>query len=321
MQKDLIPKHRWGVILAGGVGARLRSFTRLVFGDDRPKQFCPLLGGMTLLAHTRQRIARCVSPNRTLFALLSAHQRFYAKELKGVPSTHMVVQPTNRGTLPAILCSLMRITRLDERAVVAFFPSDHYYSDERKFMAGVELALGAAESNPETVILLGAAPTHAEAGYGWVEAEAAVSTRSGDGLLRVKHFWEKPSRESAEDLLERGCIWNTFVMAGRAQAFLDMIRSGSPEVYQACEPLLARHKPATEAEMMRAIYERLTTADFSRLVLCTAPQKLGILSLGDVGWIDLGDPRRVVTMLSQTGVQNEWVTLWHRGATAISTAC
>src|SRR5258708_1446252 len=107
MQRDCNREHRWGVILAGGEGVRLRLLTRMVCGDDRPKQFCPLLGGMTLLARTRQRIARCVSPDQTVFVLLRAHERFYGEELKNVPSTHMVVQPSNRGTLPAILCSLI----------------------------------------------------------------------------------------------------------------------------------------------------------------------------------------------------------------------
>ena len=31
-------KHRWGIILAGGDGVRLRELTRLSSGDDRPKQ-------------------------------------------------------------------------------------------------------------------------------------------------------------------------------------------------------------------------------------------------------------------------------------------
>jgi hypothetical protein len=35
-------QHAWAVILAGGDGTRLSSFTRLITGDDRPKQFCPL---------------------------------------------------------------------------------------------------------------------------------------------------------------------------------------------------------------------------------------------------------------------------------------
>jgi hypothetical protein len=50
--------HRWGVILAGGDGVRLRSLTRLVSGDDRPKQFSPLLEGRTLLAQASSVIDR-----------------------------------------------------------------------------------------------------------------------------------------------------------------------------------------------------------------------------------------------------------------------
>ncbi|MGH9561732.1 MAG: hypothetical protein ACRD3S_09785, partial [Terracidiphilus sp.] len=55
--------HRWGVILPGRDGTHLQPLTRLACGDNRPKQFCPLLGGKTLLAHTRQRIAKAIDPD------------------------------------------------------------------------------------------------------------------------------------------------------------------------------------------------------------------------------------------------------------------
>ena len=42
--------HRWGVILAGGDGKRLLPLTRRISGDDRPKQFCSVMGKDTLLA-------------------------------------------------------------------------------------------------------------------------------------------------------------------------------------------------------------------------------------------------------------------------------
>jgi mannose-1-phosphate guanylyltransferase len=320
MQYHPTRKHRWGVILAGGEGVRLRSLTRLVSGDDRPKQFCPLLGERTLLAQTRNRIARDFSRHRTLFVLLRSHERFYAQELANVAPIQMVVQPGNRGTLPAILWSLLHIVHLDQQAVVAFFPSDHHYSDESKFMAGVELALGVAEADTKTVILLGAAAKHPEPGYGWIEAEAAISTRTTNGLLRVKQFWEKPSDEVSQELFDRGCVWNTFVMVGRAQAFLDTIRSASPAVSQALEPVLPPCREMNPAAMAR-VYERLDTTDFSRVVLSVAPERLGVLCIGDVGWSDLGEPQRVITALSQTGVERKWASMWHGEAAAASAAC
>jgi mannose-1-phosphate guanylyltransferase len=41
--------RHWAVILAGGDGVRLRGLTRSITGDDRPKQFCALVGADALL--------------------------------------------------------------------------------------------------------------------------------------------------------------------------------------------------------------------------------------------------------------------------------
>jgi mannose-1-phosphate guanylyltransferase len=311
MQRGLNSRRRWAVVLAGGEGVRLRSLTRLVSGDNRPKQFCPLLGGRTLLAQTRIRITRDFAHSRTLFVLLKSHECFYRKELGGVAPARMIVQPSNRGTLPAILASLMRIIRQNRNALVAFFPSDHFYFDEKRFRKDVESAFTAAEDHPQTVILLAAEAKHPEVGYGWIEVQPTF-TDPGRRILSLKHFWEKPSQALAEELLDRGCLWNTFVMVGTAQAFADMIRSSASDLYGAFEPLLAYRKPEAEEAKLGAIYENLRAADFSKQVLSANKERLAVLPLGDVGWSDLGDPRRVITVLSETGVEREWVTHWHR---------
>jgi mannose-1-phosphate guanylyltransferase len=313
-------QKRWAVILAGGEGVRLRSLTRLVSGDDTPKQFCPLLSGRTLLAQTKQRIARSISSDRTIYVLLASHERFYKNELRTVAPDCMLVQPFNRGTLPAILLSLIRIAREDEDAVVGFFPSDHHYSEEHRFMSGVDLAFIAAGEDRDSVTLLGVAAKNPEVDYGWIEAEATGSARSRNGLLRVKRFWEKPSPRVAQDLLEQGCVWNTFVMIGRAQAFLNIIQIGAPQIYQEFEPIMEAPERSFDNAALKDIYQQIPTADFSHLVLSAAPEKLGVLCLGDVGWSDLGDPSRVIKMLSETGAQNEWLNRWQERSAVVAVA-
>lgn len=51
-------ENDWAVILAGGDGTRLKALTRRISGDDRPKQFCRILGHETLLKQTRAGFGR-----------------------------------------------------------------------------------------------------------------------------------------------------------------------------------------------------------------------------------------------------------------------
>lgn len=154
------------VILAGGDGTRLRSLTRALAGDDRPKQFCRLLGDGSLLAETRRRARRLIASDRLFTVVTRKHERFYEPELGDAAPGTVVVQPENRGTAPAILYALLRLSAAPAGSPVAVLPSDHYVSDGDAFMARVEGALEAAQARPEKVILL-VAERLAEAGCLW----------------------------------------------------------------------------------------------------------------------------------------------------------
>jgi mannose-1-phosphate guanylyltransferase len=69
--------NRWGVILARGDGTRLLPLTRSLFGDDRPKQYCALMGPETLLEQARRRVGRLVTDHRTMLVLTRAMNGFF----------------------------------------------------------------------------------------------------------------------------------------------------------------------------------------------------------------------------------------------------
>lgn len=81
--RSSVRHRRWGVILAGGDGTRLLSLTRMICGDDRPKQLCPLFGNDSLLEQTRRRAERSIPSEQVLFALTRRHREYYLKELGG----------------------------------------------------------------------------------------------------------------------------------------------------------------------------------------------------------------------------------------------
>ncbi len=284
---------RWTLILAGGDGNRLRSLTRDIAGDERPKQFCPVIGGRTLLEQTRRRTALVAPPDRTLIVLTRRHERFYSRLLPGLQTGHVVVQPDNRGTAPGILYPLLRLRAMAPTAAVAIFPSDHYFSDEARFMAHVDSAFDSLAIHPLRVVLLGITPDTHETEYGWIEPAGLLPGPLGSRLYQVKRFWEKPEVALAEVLRERGCFWNSFVMVARVDALLGVMRSAAPELHEAFASVAPALGTASEEQAVRAVYARLAPVDFSSEILSERPEALALLPVRGVVWSDLGNPERV----------------------------
>jgi mannose-1-phosphate guanylyltransferase len=297
-------RDRWAIILAGGDGTRLQSMTRTITGDNRPKQFVPVIGGTTLLDQTRRRTARSIMPSRTFIVVTKKHLRYYESLAHEISPGLLLEQPNNKGTAPAILYSLLRVATKSPQAIVALFPSDHFFADDEEFMSHIDAAFEAVESRPKTITLLGMTPTNAEKEYGWIEPERSVLASAVRSITRVKRFWEKPSATLAATLMERGCLWNSFVMVGRVDALLKMTRAALPELYASFAAVTPTFESRDEHKALANLYSTIIDTNFSHEVLAARPQDLTVMRVGDVGWNDLGEPSRVLTTLARLGVQS-----------------
>ena len=240
--------------------------------------------------------------SQTLFVLTRTHEPFYDPLLGDVPRGRLVVQPRNAGTAPAILYSLLRLSKAAPTSSAAFFPSDHYFSDDAAFMSHVETAFEATRAQDDMIILLGINPEGPEGDYGWIEPAAPGPAKVPNALYRVKRFWEKPTPEFARGLLERGCLWNSFVMVGRVSAFLKMIRHAAPELSDRFHSIVPALNTPEEERSVVELYSQLGDINFSHQVLAARPRSLAVLRVGGLTWSDLGRPQRVLSMMDDAGL-------------------
>src|SRR5579862_3339449 len=285
------PGHLWAVVLAGGDGIRLRDLTMRIVGDDRPKQFCPIVGAESLLRQTRARLDPLFSGDRQVFVVSYDHERYYSKELADAKDSLVIEQPMNRGTAVGIIVALVQIMQADPDAVVGVFPCDHYYSDDELFRSMVTSATVAAEQFPRSLVIVGAEAEYAETEYGWIEPGLVVSQTQAR-LCAVNRFWEKPTLPEAQALLQGGCLWNTFVTIGSAATFLELVCSEVPDVVLSVARALADNDLAPT-------YAQLSIVDFSRDILAHQAKRLLVLRDSGSGWADLGSPDRVLGLLAR----------------------
>jgi hypothetical protein len=147
-------EHEWAVILLAET-AIAQPLTRRITADDRPKQFCPVAGDLTLVEETQGRVALELENDRTVFVLNRLHEAYYWKILGSTLISNLIEQPRNVG----------RHLAFSPQASVGLFPSDHYVSDNRGFMAHIGSAFETARSRQDLVILLGMDPESPETEY------------------------------------------------------------------------------------------------------------------------------------------------------------
>ena len=94
-------------------------------------------------------------------------------------------------------------------------------------------------------------------------------------------------------------------MVGCVDALLKMTRAAMPEMYGSFAAIAPTFETANEPNALATLYSHIEDANFSHQVLSVRPGDLMVMRVGDVGWSDLGEPKRVLSTLARLGVQLE----------------
>jgi mannose-1-phosphate guanylyltransferase len=105
--------------------------------------------------------------------------------------------------------------------------------------------------------------------------------------------------------MDRGCLWNTFIMVGHVQTFLRLVRCAVPKLMEAFDRIRPSFTTASEASALSDLYGGISSTSFSQEVLSAQSTKLAVLHCAGLRWSDLGEPSRVVSVLHNLGASME----------------
>ncbi len=304
MMDGTVDRNVWSIVLAGGEGERVKPLVQRWLGRHRPKQYCTFVGTRSMFQHTVDRAAVVTGLDKTVVVAGRAHEPEVRAQLIDRSVEKVLWQPTNSDTAAGIFLPLTYVRAYDPEATVVLFPSDHFVYPEARFLNHVRRAIEVAERCSDRLVLLGVRPDRLELEYGWIEPESELTDAgSGKPTRSVRAFLEKPDPVRADEAMRNGALWNTLVLAARADVLWELGRRCFWELLIRFERLGEEIGGPREAEVLEQIYADMPKENFSVGLLQRRPHAVAVMELEDVLWSDWGKPERIAETLRRINKQ------------------
>jgi len=271
------------VIPAGGAGTRLWPRSRRA----TPKHVLPLgERGQPLLRATYERAKRVADE---VFVLTETRQREIIESvLPEVDDTHLILEPSARGTTNAYGLAALTLSRRLPGAVMIALPADHVVRGAAEVTRAVRAAVQAAAAT-DVLVTVGLRPTFPSTGLGYIHAPG----RPVRGTLRVRRFIEKPAAAGAKRFLrEGGYYWNLAWFSWRVEVFLEELGRHAPRHLAGLRNVMAAREAGDETAAAE-LYGRLPVEVVDRTVMEKTDRLVlvpGAFDWADIGnWAELGD--------------------------------
>ena len=293
--------HYYAVIMAGGGGTRLWPLSR----QSRPKQSLRLVGDRTMFQMAVERLQPLFPPEQILVVTSAAYAVDLHQQCPALPEANFILEPSPRGTAPAIALSAVTIRRRDPEGIMACLTADHFIGDEARFRD----VLAAAEqvARQGFLVTLGIKPTYAATGYGYIERGAALHGVGGWEVFRAARFKEKPRLPEAAELAADGLhSWNSGMFIWRVERILAEFARQMPDFYRC----LLKIEATPEALPQIWGDAPTTTIDYG---IMEGADGVAVIPAEGLQWSDIGSWESLLEVLAPDEAGNVVVAGEHLG--------
>lgn len=271
----------YAVIMAGGVGSRFWPMSR----KNHPKQFIDVLGiGETLIQSTYRRLLRICPAENILVVTNINYISIIQEQLPALPLQNILAEPARKNTAPCITYASLKIYKRNKNARVIVAPSDHIITREDDFVRICEQALRFAKDHRQ-LLTIGIKPSRPDTGYGYIQYDP--TTPDDNGIMTVKTFTEKPTKELAQQFIESGeFVWNSGMFVWHIESIIQELKTHLQDEYNIFAEYNSAYDTDEEQEAMNKAYAivRNISIDYG---LMEKSENVKVLP-ADIGWSDLG---------------------------------
>lgn len=273
-------KHKYAVIMAGGVGSRFWPVSTKV----KPKQFIDILGtGKSLLRQTYERFRKIIPAENIYVVTNEIYVDLVREHIPEMEIEQIVAEPFAKNTAPCIAYASHRIGKKDPDAICVVAPSDHLILQEDAFLEICNDGLTFCEEN-DALLCIGIKPHRPDTGYGYIQHQEHSDI---DHIFKVKTFTEKPSLELAKTFIESGdFLWNAGIFIWNLDSINEAFEKHLPEINQLFVNADYSMGTEKETEIIANTYQLCTNISIDYGILEKANNAFVIP--GDFGWSDLG---------------------------------
>jgi mannose-1-phosphate guanylyltransferase len=286
-------ERTWVILLTGGGADPHESQDRRV--NNSSDEFATSRDRQTLFKMTLSR-ARSIVPRDQIVVVIDRAQKLrWSESLAMLPGRNVIAQPHHRGSAIEVLLAALTMLERDPSARIIAMPTDHYVSNETALASSLLDAATPTAQTRNNLALIGIKPEQpaTESGYivpgRWFE----------DGTRSVLRIVKPSGKVAASDLVARGALWDSAIVAARAPVLVGLLRACIPNLVDEIETALAQGDGADVRQRALArVYARLPLVDLSYVLALGAAAVCRVITSRSCGWSNLATAPRTIGRLS-----------------------
>ena len=286
-------ERTWVILLTGGGADPHESPNNRV--NNSSGDFTAPHDRQSLLKMTLSR-ARSIVPRDQIVAVVDRAQKLrWSESLAMLPGGNVIAQPHHRGSAIEVLLAALTMLERDPSARIIAMPTDHYVCNETALASSLLDAATPTAQTRNNLALIGIKPEQPaiESGYivpgRWFE----------DGTRSVLRIVKPSGKLAARDLIARGALWDSAIVAARAPVLVGLLRACMPNLVDEIETALAQGESADVRQRALArVYARLPSVDLSYVLALGAAPVCRVITSRSCGWSNPASAQRTLRLPS-----------------------